>query len=192
MSIYQETTNSMYAQDRLINDRVTQTEEEIKQLRHDLTLLLDQVMEMQESSAVVEETDTDTTDKKNADTKDFTAAMKMLGAISFEHDLDEQEIENCCRFAKRIYSKKYKREDNLDCKGVTPVRSQLLAWMMMNYRFINPSDIHDNRFIDGLFLVAECSPIVFNWKLEENDAYAYRWMDQALITSRHSDLEFPF
>ena len=192
MSMYQDTIDSMYAPDRPINDRVTQTEEAIKELRHNLSLFMDQIMQMQGSAGVVEPIDADTYDKKNADTKDSTAAMKMLGAISFVHDLDEQEIENCCRFSKRIYSNKYKREVGLDCKGITPVRSQLLAWMIMHYRTINPSDIHDNRFIDGLFLMAECSPIVFNWKLKENDAYAFRWMDQALITSQHSDRECPF
>ena len=192
MSIYQERINVLYAQDRSIGERVTYIEEAITQLRHDSAILLDQVMQMQASPVVIEETDTDTTENKNTDLKDLNAVMKMLGAISFVHDLDEQEIEICYRFAKRMYSNKYKREHKLNCKGITPLRCQFFAWMIMRYRTITPSDIDDNRFVDGLFQIAECSPIVFKWKNKENDAYAYKWMDQALVTSRHSDRECPF
>jgi len=192
MSIYQDRIDSMYAPEGPINDRVTRLEEQIEHLRQGLTLVSHQIMDMKRSLVVVEQTDNDTSAKTDMQIRVLPAAMKILGNIPFTHDLDDQEIADCCMFANRIYGRKYNREIRLDCPSSLPVRSQILAWIILHYRTVKPSDIDDNRFIDGLFRIAEYSPIPVNWSMKENDPFSFKWMDQALRTSRHSDHECPF
>jgi hypothetical protein len=177
-----------------IDDRMTKIEEAIEELRQDLSILLAEVMRMQVSNQaqVVQPTDQHATDRTNGQNQSVTAALRILSVIPFTHDLDDREMHECYKFSDRIYRAKMNRERQLECPGRLPVQSQILAWLIMNYRTVNPSAIDNERFIDGLFSMAECTPTVFNWNLRENNAFSFKWMDHALVIAPHPDREFPF
>ena len=192
MAIFGTMSRPAITQDRPTDDRITKIEEAIEELRQDLSILLAEVMRMQVSSeGGVSATDDPTVDRTIWQNDKVMAALKILSAIPFTHDLDDQEMHECAKVADRIYRAKVSREKNLECLGRLPAQRQILAWIIVNYRTMNPVAIDIHRFIDGLFRIADYVPTDTNWNVGETNALSFRWMNGALVVSVPED-EFPF
>jgi len=193
MAIFGNMSRPAIEQDRPIDDRMTKIEEAIEELRQDFSILLAEIMRTQMSSegGLVGSTDDPTADRTIWQNDKVMAALKILAAIPFTHDLDDQEMHECAKVADRIYRAKANRERKLECLGRLPAQRQILAWIVMNYRTLNPVAIDIHRFIDGLFRIADYLPTDTNWNVGETNARSFRWMDDALVVSVPED-EFPF
>jgi len=193
MAIFGNMSRPAIAQDRPIDDRVTKIEEAIKELRQDFSILLAEIMRTQMSSegGLVGPTDDPVADRTIWQNDKVMAALKILTAIPFTHDLDDHEMHECAKVADRIYRAKVSREKKLECLGRLPAQRQILAWIVLNYRTLNPVAIDIHRFIDGLFRIADYVPTDTNWNVGETNALSFRWMFGALVVSVPED-EFPF
>ncbi len=192
MAIFGNMSKPTIAQDRPIDDRITKIEETIEELRKQLSVFSSQVMRMQLSAGVVEPINEPSSDKIGGQHQSVTAALRILTLIPFRHDLDDHEMHECYKCSDRIYRAKMNRERKLKCPGRLPVQRQILAWLIMNYRTINPAAIDNERLIDGLFAIAECTPTAINWNLRDTNVFAFNWMDHAVVTAPHPDQDFPF
>jgi len=193
MSIWGTMSKPDIAQDRPIDDRMTKIEKTIKELGEVVSLLMVQVFTPEPSldAGAPESPDDPTAERTIWKNNTVIAALNVLSAIPFRHDLDEREMHDCAKAANRIYRAKAIREKKLECLGRLPAERQILAWIAMNYRTMNPAAIDIHRFIDGLFRIADYLPTDTNWNFGETNARSFRWMDDALVVSVPED-EFPF
>ena len=193
MAIFGTMSKPAIAHDRPIDDRITKIEESIAEMRQDFSILLAEIKRTRMSSegAVVGSTDDPIVNRTIWQNDKVIAALNVLSAIPFTHDLDDQEMHECAKVADRIYRAKVIREKKLECVGRLPAQRQILAWIVLNYRTLNPVAIDIHRFIDGLFRIADYLPTDTNWNVGESNALSFRWMFGALVVSVPED-EFPF
>jgi len=200
MAIWGTMSKPDITQDRPTDDRITKIEESIEELRKDFGILLELVLDVEAEIKkalrsteveIVGSTDDPTAERTIGQNNSVIAALKILAAIPFTHDLDDQEMHDCVKASNRIYRAKVIREKKLGCLGRLPVERQILAWIIINYRTLNPEAIDIHRFLDGLFRIADYVPTDINWNFGETNARSFRWMNDALIVSVPED-EFPF
>jgi|APGre2960657505_1045072.scaffolds.fasta_scaffold119906_2 hypothetical protein len=193
MSIWGTMSKPDIAQDSPIDDRMTKIEETIKELGEVVSILMLQVFTPEPSldAGAPESPDDSIAERTIWQNDKVIAALKILTAIPFTHDLDDHEMHECAKVADRIYRAKFAREKKLDCIGRLPAQRQILAWVVRNYRTLNPVAVDIHRFIDGLFRIADYLPTDTNWNFGETNARSFRWMDDALVVSVPED-EFPF
>lgn len=193
MAIFGNMSKPTIALDHPTDDRITKIQEAIEELRQDVSILRAEIMRTQMSSedGLVSTTDDPIAGRTIWQNNKVIAALNVLAAIPFRHDLDDREMHDCARVANRIYRAKAIREKKLECLGRLPAERQILAWIAMNYRTINPAAIDIDRFIDGLFRIADYVPTDINWNFGDTNVRSFRWLGDALVISAPEE-EFPF